>query len=386
MEVIKNMIVIKRDGRKARFNEDNIIDSALAAGAADITADNVVEDVLTFFIGKDSATVQEIEKQVENSLMQYDVEAARNYIEYRSMRDRERDTQHSLISSVTSILEQDNAEAAKENANLDSKTFSSQRTLIANELSKHVAEQILPKEVVEAHRKGEIYWHDMGFSPAMPYTNCCLVDVENMFNNSFTLGSAHISNPKSILTATAIASQIIAQVSSQQYGGTSLQNVDLLFEPYVEASFQKHLNKLVEDFPTIPMQRLIELANKYTEKDTFDAFQALEYELNSLFNSHAQTPFTSISFGMGTSEASRIIQKSILKNRLAGLGEKKETAIFPKLSFFCAEGINKNPEDPNYDIKQLAIECTAKRTYPDWISAKNNTAITGFSTPVGSMG
>lgn len=376
------MLVKKRDGRLEKFKEDKPIDAMTLAGAKEHEVYAVMEEVYDALAGKDVASVEEIHTALENALMWYNKDAARNYIEYRSMRDRERDLSHSVFKSIKSIVAQTDATILAENANLDAQTFSSQRTLISNEVSKHIAKQLLPEEVAEAHIRGEIYWHDLGFSPALAYSNCCLVDVEGMLTNGFTLGSAHISTPKSITTATAIAAQIIAQVSSQQYGGTSLQNVDLLFAPYVTMSYNKHketaINFSIPDVDTY--------AKKLTSKEVFDAFQALEYELNSLFNSHAQTPFTSISFGTGTSWEAREIQKAILKNRLAGLGKNKETAIFPKLSFFCKKGINANPEDPNYDIKQLALECTAKRIYPDWISYENNCKITGFETPVGSMG
>lgn len=376
------MLVKKRDGRLERWKEDKTIDAMYLAGAKEHEAYAAMEEVYDALAGRDIVSVQDIHRAVENALMMFNEDAARNYIEYRSMRDRERDLSHNVFRSIDAIIAQSDKSILAENANLDAQTFSSQRTLISNEISKHIARASLPEDILEAHDRGEIYWHDLGFSPALAYSNCCLVDIETMLTKGFTLGSAHISTPKSITTATAIAAQIIAQVSSQQYGGTSLQNVDLLFAPYVTMTYNKHL-KMAETF-RIPNPEVY--ARVLTEKDVFDSFQAFEYELNSLFNSHAQTPFTSISFGTGVSWEAREIQKAILKNRLAGLGKNKETAIFPKLSFFYKVGINAVKEDPNYDIKLLALECTAKRVYPDWISYENNCKITGFETPVGSMG
>ena len=287
-----------------------------------------------------------------------------------------------MFQAINEIIEQNNLLILKENANLDSKTLTTQRTLMAGELSKYLAKDVLSKEVYEAHMDGDIHFHDMNFSPILPYVNCCLVDLTNMLEGGFTLGSAHIGSPKGIGVATAVTAQIIAQVSSANYGGTTIANIDQVLAKYVKMSYEKHLAKGIK----YKIPDVITYAKELTEKETYDAFQALEYEINSLFNSHSQSPFTTVSFGMGTSWEEHLIQQSILKVRLEGLGEDKVTAIFPKLLFLIDDGLNFKQGDPNYDIKQLALECSAKRLYPDIISVKNNKLITGSSVPVASMG
>ena len=129
---------------------------------------------------------------------------------------------------------------------------------------------------------------------------------------------------------------------------------------------------------------LVEFARKRTKKDIYDAMQALEYEINTLFSSQGQTPFTTLGFGLGTSWIAREIQKSILKIRIEGLGKEKRTAIFPKLVFSIKQGLNLNPGEPNYDIKELALECATKRMYPDVLMYDKIKELTGsFKAPMG---
>lgn len=283
---------------------------------------------------------------------------------------------------IQGLINKTNKDLLNENANKDSRVFPTQRDLMAGIVSKHIANQVIPFYVMEAHKEGVIHFHDMDYSPALPFTNCCLVDLKGMLQNGFKLGNAQIETPKSIGVATAIMAQITAQVASHQYGGTTFANVDLVLAPYVEKTFAKH----VRDARKYQVALVKDYAISKTEKDVFDAFQAYEYEVNTLFSSNGQTPFVTITFGMGTSWEEKLIQRAILDNRIRGLGRDGITPIFPKLVMFVEEGINLRKEDPNYDIKQLALECAAKRMYPDIISARNNRAITGSETPVSPMG
>lgn len=164
--------------------------------------------------------------------------------------------------------------------------------------------------------------------------------------------------------------------------GTTFAHVDLVLEEYAIKSWNKHYVVALEH--EIPNPEYY--ANRMTQKEINDGIQAYEYEINTLFTTNGQTPFVTITFGMGTSEFSRWIQEAILNVRIKGLGKDGITAVFPKLVMFLEEGINLKKEDPNYDIKQLALECSSKRLYPDIISAKNNRAITGSSVPVSPMG
>lgn len=287
-----------------------------------------------------------------------------------------------IEKEIEGLIHKTNKDLLNENANKDSRVFPTQRDLMAGIVSKHIAKNMVPSFIMNAHESGIIHMHDIDYSPALPFTNCCLVDLKGMLENGFKLGNAQIETPKSIGVATAIMAQITAQVASHQYGGTTFANVDKVLSPYVKRTYAKH----VEDAEKWQIADALNYAQSKTEKDVYDAFQAYEYEVNTLFSSNGQTPFVTITFGTGTDWTERMIQKAILKNRIKGLGRDGITPIFPKLVMFVEEGVNLYKDDPNYDIKQLALECASKRMYPDIISVKNNKAITGSSVPVSPMG
>lgn len=287
-----------------------------------------------------------------------------------------------IEKEIEGLINKTNKDLLNENANKDSRVFPTQRDLMAGIVSKHIAKNMVPSFIMKAHESGIIHFHDIDYSPALPFTNCCLVDLKGMLENGFKLGNAQIETPKSIGVATAIMAQITAQVASHQYGGTTFANVDKVLSPYVKRTYAKH----IEDAEKWQIADALNYAQSKTEKDVYDAFQAYEYEVNTLFSSNGQTPFVTITFGTGTDWAERMIQKAILKNRIKGLGRDGITPIFPKLVMFVEEGVNLYKDDPNYDIKQLALECASKRMYPDIISVKNNKAITGSSIPVSPMG
>ena len=184
----------------------------------------------------------------------------------------------------------------------------------------------------------------------------------------------------SIQTATAQTAQIIANVASSQYGGCSFDRIDEVLAPYAEMNYQKHMTDAKRYRISEPETYAIEKTNK----DIYDAMQSLEYEINTLFTSNGQTPFTSIGFGLGTGRWEREIQKAIFKVRIQGLGTEGRTAIFPKLLFTIKDGVNRKPEDPNYEVKQLALECSAKRMYPDILNYDKIVELTGsFKCPMG---
>ena len=268
-----------------------------------------------------------------------------------------------------------------ENANKDSRVFNTQRDLEAGVVSRALGLRMLPEVVAKAHLRGDIHWHDLDYSPVTPETNCCLIDFDEMFKHGFKIGNAWVSSPRSIQTATAQMSQIIANVASLQYGGCSANRIDQLLEPYAKINYEKHM---ADAKKWIAPDKREEFAREKTKKDIYDAMQALEYEINTLYSSQGQTPFTTINFGLGTSWISREIQKAILQIRIKGLGKEHRTAIFPKLIFTIKRGLNLNPGDPNYDIKQLALECSTKRMYPDLLMYDKIKEITGsFKTPMG---
>lgn len=376
------MLVKKRDGQLVRFKEEKIFDAMLLAGASEAEAYNALEEIYDAIAGKDSVSVEEIQKHTEDALMLENRNAARNYIEYRSMRDRERISNTALMRAIASVIKADDPLLMSENANISSTTFGGSRHLIVSEVCKELAKSQLPPDVWEAHNTGELHYHDLANAPALPQVNCCLVDVPNMFRDGFTLGSASIETPKSVGVAANIIAQIVNQVSSANYGGTTVDHIDTLLVPYVQMSYKKHL----KDAEHWGIKQPDLYAMEKTEKEVTDAAQSLEFEINSLINASAQIPFVTVAFGMEKSWEGRLVQKAILNQRIKGLGNGV-IAIFPKLNFYVEEGLNLNPEDVNYDIKQLALKCMTRAMYPDIISVKNIKKITGFSSkPISSMG
>nr|WP_216613811.1 anaerobic ribonucleoside-triphosphate reductase [Vibrio mediterranei] len=386
MKQHESAVVVKRDGAKAIFNAQ-LIKNAVQSAAESIDCTNlelgdiVAANVCEKMNGKAEIEISEIQSLVEKELMHVDEDVARAYIEYRHDRDVQREKASALSAEISGLTEQSNADLLNENANKDSKVIPTQRDLLAGIISKHYAKHhMLPRDIVQAHESGEIHYHDLDYSPFFPMFNCMIVDLENMLKNGFRMGNAEIDTPKSIQTATAVTAQIVAQVASHTYGGTTLNRLDEVLAPYVTISHQKHLDTAKEwDVPNPE-----DYARKLTEKEVYDAFQSLEYEINTLFSSNGQTPFLSVNLGLGTSWESKLIQKSIFQNRIKGLGKNKKTAVFPKLLFTIKDGVNLKKEDPNYDIKELALECASKRMYPDILNYDKVVEVTGsFKAPMG---
>lgn len=303
--------------------------------------------------------------------------------DYQTFFEEEQQYMSDAMSIEVQLTRLQNAESGlvNENANKDSRVYNTQRDLSAGILAKVVGLKMLPEDVRKAHLKGQIHFHDLDYHPYAPMTNCCLIDFQYMFENGFQIGNAQVETPKSIQTATAQMAQIIANVASSQYGGTSANRIDELLAPYAEKNYYKHLKQAQKWLPKASQE---DYARQLTQKDIYDAMQSLEYEINTLYTSQGQTPFTTLGFGLGTSWFSREIQKAILTVRLSGLGKEKRTAIFPKLVFTLKKGVNLSKDDPNYDIKQLAIKCSTQRMYPDVLMYDKIVSLTGsFKVPMG---
>jgi len=381
------MKVIKRDGTKVDFDPVKIERAVLKASVADEPVRDAINDVVAmcqceYRIG--DLSVERIQDMVEIALGHANcTNTLRNYAHYREHRANVRD----VNAILSDIYQKQDSSILNENANIDGETNCAKRDFIASEICKQWAlTHYLPKEIADAHIKGEIYMHDLGFSPAGGYINCCLVNIKDMLENGFVMGTAHITTPKSIRVATNVVSQIITAVSSQNYGGTTVNRIDEVLAPYVEKTYEKYCNEVEEDYDYATAEDIKNIAMKRTEKECEDAFQQLEYSINCSHNSHAQVPFVTLGFGLGESEWARLIQKWILKTRIKGLGVERKTAIFPKLVFALKRGLNLEPQDPNYDIKQLALECSAKRMYPDILSYDKVVEVTGgFKSPMGKL-
>ncbi len=383
--------VIKRDGRSVNFDVDKIY-NALVKASNNVTkmspvveakleaiSDNIIAEIFDRF--KDNVKIYEIQNIVEHELLEANEYAiAQEYINYRTKRDFARSQATDINFTIDKLLKKDQT-VVNENANKDSEVFNTQRDLTAGIVGKSIGLKMLPAHVANAHQKGDIHYHDLDYSPYTPMTNCCLIDFKGMLANGFKIGNAEVESPKSIQTATAQISQIIANVASSQYGGCTANRIDEFLAPYAELNYKKHL-KDAQDW--VAEDRREDYARTKTKKDIYDAMQSLEYEINTLFTSNGQTPFTSLGFGLGTNWFEREIQKAILEIRIKGLGSEHRTAIFPKLIFTLKSGLNLEVGTPNYDIKQLALECATKRMYPDVLSYDKIVELTGsFKAPMG---
>ena len=231
--------IVKRDGRKVNFDDTKIYNALVKAEIAlsgkntplrnqmiEQVVDVVVSEINNRF--KDTIKIYEIQNIVEHTLLETKEYAlAEIYTNYRIKRDLERQKATDINYTIAKLINKDRT-VVNENANKDSDVFNTQRDLTAGIAGKSIGLQMLPSHVANAHQKGDIHYHDLDYHPYSPMTNCCLIDFEGMLNNGFKIGNAEVESPKSIQTATAQISQIIANVASSQYGGCSADRIDEL--------------------------------------------------------------------------------------------------------------------------------------------------------------
>ena len=389
-DILKNIKVIKRDGRVVKFNKKKIYNAIEKAVDSVYNNNNIVDikkitkqvsnEIANRF--KEDIKIYEIQNIIEHTLLSFGEETVyKEYVNYRVEKNIEREKALDINKSIEKLVNRDE-NIVNENANKDSLIFNTQRDLTSGTVAKAIGLKMLPKHVANAHQKGEIHYHDLDYSPYQPLTNCCLIDFKEMLTKGFKIGNADVDSPKSIQTATAQMAQIIANVASSQYGGCSADRIDIVLAPFAKLNYEKNL-QLAKKWITEESKQE-QFAKEKTEKDIYDAMQSLEYEINTLYSSQGQTPFTSLGFGLGEGYFEREIQKAILKVRINGLGKEKRTAIFPKLIFVLKDGLNLKPSDPNYDIKELALTCSTQRMYPDVLMYDTITKITGScKTPMG---
>lgn len=388
--------VEKRDGSLRPFTRQCIITAITKAGdkvpsfpsgAVMGIAQSIANDIAKR--QEDTLHVEAIQDLVEQGLMKRNAFLiAQEYIRYRHARNLKREQTTGIYNEVTDLFKGDSGDAL-ENANKDANVIPTQRDMLAGIISRHYAvNHMLPEDVAKAHKVGDIHFHDTDYSPLFPSYNCMLVDLENMLSQGYTMGNAKLGSPKSISVAAAQTAQIIAQVSSHIYGGTSLNRLDEVLAPYVTISYEKH-KQFYRDFceetsNVCVAEDLEKYAMKRTKKEVYDAVQALEYEVNTLHTANGQTPFVTFGFGLGESWQSRLIQESILRVRIKGLGDDGNTPVFPKLVYAIKDGHNHKPQDPFYSVKRLALECSSKRMYPDILNYDKLVEVTGgFKTPMG---
>lgn len=263
----------------------------------------------------------------------------------------------------------------KENANKDSDLNSTKQALIANNNMRGYMETFeMDKDWVEAHKQGWIHIHDLA-ERYLRQQNCCLFNMAGLLDGGFQLNGTVYAEPKHFDSAINVVGDVTLFASAQQYGGFTIPEIDTVLAKYAEKSYQSNLKFILDKFGNITneniMETLEQTAYDMTVRELEQGFQGFETELNTISNSLGQIPFVTITFGLDTTQWGREISKAILNVRIKGIGENKSTAVFPKLSFLHRKEINGNPESPNYDIKQLGIQCSRLRLYPDWLSLDN---------------
>lgn len=380
--------VIKRDGHKVPFDKTKIavaIEKAMnsstglyEAGLADRIADEI--EAYANKIGK-TLTIYAIEDQVYYKLLEYNNPAtARAYENYKAVQAFKR-KENTTDKDVFGLLNRSNTALLDENSNKDAAIVSTQRDLIAGEVSKDIARRkLIPADIVQAHDSGAIHFHDMDYI-IQPMFNCCLINLEDMLTNGTVINGKKIDTPKSFQVACTVTTQIIAQVASGQYGGQSINGIDRILAPFVRKSYDKLLANVLEEQVEIygmkpNMEKAREIAWKRTRKEVKDGIQTIQYQINTLMTTNGQAPFVTLFMHFDPNseyaKEAALIDEEILKQRIVGVKNEANvyiTPAFPKLIYVLDEH-NIHPDAPYYYLTELAAKCTAKRMYPDYISAK----------------
>ena len=398
--MLNNLKVLKRDGLKQTFDKQRLfIVVQKAADAANQKIENLEElvgKILAKFEGKEEVSVDDIQNSVEHTLMvsKYK-ETAKKYIEYRKSRDIAREMKSQWVKLGVDLLTGEDSESQRENSNIPRDTVTTTVEMINRLYSKKfVLDFILPKKFKESHDKCEIHIHDLHNNLTKVH-NCMLLDYPYMLKNGFQLGNKWIETPNTILTAMNVLVQMVQVESNLQYGGLTLGWLDVYLAQYVYGSFKKHFeNSLIDIYeelatPDIEIHpeseeimekwpKAYRSAIRRTKEETYKACKLLSYQLNTLQIRGESSPFVTIGYGTATDWAGKLIQESILQERI---DEFKRSGVqeFPKHLFAARAGVNLNKGDPNYYIFKKAINVAAQTCYPDFIFPENQEFHTGGS-------
>ena len=420
--------ITKRDGRTVHFDINKIASAIEKAFAATIGKKDyaiclaLAQEVSDIFEEKqiDSPTVEQIQDTVERVLINHGhVRTAKAYILYRAERTRVRNMNDRLMKTFEDITYKDatDSDIKRENANIDGNTAMGSMLKYGSEGAKHFYESyVLNPAHSEAHRNGDIHIHDLDFYTLT--TTCCQIDLIKLFHDGFSTGHGVLREPNDIASYASLACIAIQSNQNDQHGGQSIANFDYGLAPGVAKTYKKryrsnltslievmdcaaHAKKTKEIFQTLTAENLIptldgsqaytdrerallieagvpeeildeiqsfsaKKATEETDKATYQAMEALLHNLNTMHSrAGAQTPFSSINYGMDTSTEGRMVMKNMLLVTEAGLGNG-ETAIFPIQIFRVKDGVNFNPGEPNYDLFKLSCRVSAKRLFPNF--------------------
>ena len=375
------MKVIKRDGHSVDYDTEKI-KKAIAGANREVpeeerATDAEVKKIIKYIesLNKKRILVEDIQDIIEQKLMEMKhYELAKCYIVYRYNRALVRKS-NTTDESILSLLRDENKELREENSNKNTRMASTERDYIAGEVSRDLTKRVLlPEKIVEAHESGLLHFHDMDYF-IQPIFNCCLINIQDMLDNGTVMNGKMIESPKSFHVACIVTSQIIATVASNQYGG---QSVDIRhLGKYLRLSKQK-IEKRIKKFlgKDVDKDKIKALVDEELKKELSSGVQTIQYQINTLMTTNGQAPFVTLFLYLRDDdpyiEENAMIIEEILNQRL--LGVKNEVGVyvtpaFPKLVYVLDE--NNNLSGGKYDyLTHLAVKCSAKRMYPDYISAK----------------
>lgn len=390
------MYVIKRDGTRVLFNPDKIvqaINKAMISTYGAVYESDTAEDIADLIGSRGvDMTVEQIQDLVESYLMKSEYpDVAKSYILYRDQRNKERIRRSKLLTAVMKRTEAVAVENA--NANVDEKSFSGREKEASADVQKTIAlDYVLSPAVSDAHKNMLLYQHDLEKTNIGEH-NCLQVDFKKLFTDGFTTRNGDIRPPSTFSSACQQTAVIFQCQSQVQFGGVGTIHLDYDLAPFVKKSFRKHMHHYLTDVEgqtsnnaDIILNQFgpIELDNHKLKQDMSSAFifalkqleregsqsaEAMFHNLNTLESrAGSQVPFTSINFGRDTSTEGRFVSRKMLEASLSGIGKHHLTPIFPISIFQYKAGCNANPEDPNYDLKQLAIQSLSKRIYPNFVN------------------
>ena len=367
--------VLKRDGRKAQFNKEKIVNAILKSfiavdGEVSEYAKQKAENIANYIeneTNKEELSVEEIQDYVEHGLMSLKrKDVAKAYIIYRKQRDNAR--QNTIDKVVDEIVANTNDYWTTENSNKNPQLATTQRDYIAGAVSTDICKRrIFPSDIIQAHEDGIIHIHDMDYI-LQPIYNCCLINLEDMLQNGTVISGTKIDKPHKFSTACNIATQIIAQVASSQYGGQSISLAHL--SPFVEESRKK----FIKDYPMVNKDVIEEMV----KNDIIAGVQTLQYQIITLMTTNGQAPFITVYANLAEvpegkdREDLAMVTEEVLKQRIQGVKNEMGvwiTPAFPKL-IYALDDFNIEPNSKYYYLTKLAAECTAKRMVPDYISNK----------------
>ncbi|MDO5011070.1 MAG: anaerobic ribonucleoside-triphosphate reductase [Intestinibacter bartlettii] len=373
-----NLSIIKRDGSKADFDKlkiENAILKAMKYGSGVLEEDiakNIAEEIEKIYLqGSPSPTVSKVEELVYKELIDHKQElTAKAYEGYRAVQSFKREV-NTTDDSILGLLDKSNEDVLNENSNKNGQLASTQRDLMAGEVSKDIARRkLIPAHIVQAHDEGVLHYHDMDYA-IQPIHNCMLINLEDMLNNGTVINNKLVESPKSFATACTVTTQIIAQIASGQYGGNSITIKHIA--PFLRVSYNKYFDKYKEKYS---LEMAHELAEDRMLEELKSGIQTIRYQLSTLHTSNGQSPFSTIYLeieeGGEFEREEALICEEMIVQRLEGMKNYKGQEIgeeFPKLVYLLDE--HNCLEGGKYDyITKLAAKCNTKRLVPDYQSAK----------------